>query len=160
MRLRRRSLLPDDARAALPLERGERVIAAARETAGGWVVATGQALVTAGGRTSWTDVAHAQWYDEEQVLALDPVPGAGRPHRWRLAEPGRLPETVHERVMASIVLSRRVPVPGGAVRLVARRGRSGELLWQVVPDAETDLDRTDVGARVEEALAELRAELG
>ena len=77
------------------------------------MVATGGALVGVAGRTPWTDVAHAQWFDEEQVLVVDPVPGAGAPLRLRLAEPGRVPETVHERVMASIVLSRRVALPGG-----------------------------------------------
>jgi len=39
----RRQLLPDDARAALPLDRGEKVIAAAQLADGGWVVATGGA---------------------------------------------------------------------------------------------------------------------
>ena len=161
MKLRRAPLLPDDARAALPLERGEKPIAAARDAGAGWVVATGRALVTADRRTPWTDVAHAQWYDEEQVLVVDPVAGAGDRLRWRLAEPGRLPETVHERVVASIVLSRRVAVPGGAgVRLVARRGQGRDpLLWQVVPDDGTDLAAPGVQAFVDDTLARLRAEL-
>ncbi len=161
MRLRRRSLLPDEARAALPLERGERVIAAARTTDGGWVVATARALVRAAGRTPWTDVAHAQWYDEELVLAVDPVPGAGSGLRLPLVEPGRVPETVHERVMASIVLTRRVALDGGGgVQLVARRTDGADLEWQVLPDAGTDLEHPAVRAQVDGALAVLRAELG
>ena len=161
MKLRRRQLLPDDARAALPLNRGEKVIAAAQLADGDWVVATGGALVAVAGRTPWTDVAHAQWFGEEQVLVVDPVPGAGAPLRLRLAEPGRLPETVHERVMASIVLSRRVALPGGGARLVARRGDgSGETVWQVVADVGVDLADPAVRDRVDAALADLQAELG
>ncbi len=160
MKLRRRQLLPDDARAALPLNRGEKVIAAAQLADGDWVVATGGGLVAVAGRTPWTDVAHAQWFGEEQVLVVDPVPGAGAPLRLRLAEPGRLPETVHERVMASIVLSRRIALPGGGgARLVARRGDGSDLAWQVVPDPGTDLTVPEVQAVVDAALTDLRSEL-
>jgi hypothetical protein len=161
VKLRRWSLLPDEARAALPLEPGEKVIAAAPADTG-WVVATGRALVTASGRTPWPEVAHAQWYDEESVLAVDPVAGAGQRLLIRLADPGRLPETVHERVMASIVLSRRAAVPGGgAVRLVARRGQGSDpVLWQVVPDDGTDLGAPGVQEFVDDALERLRGELG
>jgi hypothetical protein len=160
VKLRRRPLLPDEARAALPLDRGEKAIAAAQLADGGWLVATGTALVGPAGRTPWTDVAHAQWFDEEQLLVVDPVPGAGASLRLRLAEPGRVPETVHERVMASIVLSRRVALPGGgAARLVARRGDGADLVWQVVPDSGTDLTAPGVQAAVDDALAGLRSEL-
>jgi hypothetical protein len=155
----RRPLLPVEARAGLPLDRGEKPLAAAQVADGAWVVATGTALVTAAGRTPWTDVAHAQWFDEERVLLVDPVPGAGAPLRLRLAEPGRIPETVHERVMASIVLSRRVALPGGGARLVARHGEGPDLVWQVVPDAGTDLTAPGVQDAVDEALAGLRGEL-
>ena len=161
MKLRRHSLLPDEARATLPLERGEKVIAAARDVDDGWVVATAVALVAADGRTPWTDVAHARWFDEDLVLVVDLVPGAGASRRHRLADPGRVPETVHERVMASIVLSRRVALPGGgAVRLVARRGDGTDLEWQVVPDQGTDLADPAVRAAVDDALDRLRSELG
>jgi hypothetical protein len=160
MKLRRRPLLPDDARTALPLDRGEKAIAAAQLTDGSWVVATATALVGPSGRTLWTNVAHAQWFDEEQLLVVDPVPGAGRSLQLRLAEPGRVPETVHERVRASIVLSRRVARPGGGgARLVARRGGGADLVWQVVPDAGTDLTGPGVQAAVDETLAALRSEL-
>jgi hypothetical protein len=161
VKLRRGTRLPDDARAALPFERGERPLAAAQLADGSWAAATGRALLTSTGRVPWTDVAHAQWYDEEQTLVVDLVPEAGRPVRLALADPGRLPETVHERVMASIVLSRRVAVPGGgAVRLVARSGEAGEVLWQVVPDPGTDLADPAVRSYVDAALTRVRAELG
>ncbi len=142
----------------LPVRPGERVIAAARDGAEGWVVATDRALLAQDRRTPWTDVVHAQWYDEEQVLTMDLAPGAGPALHVPLTEPGRVPETVHERVMASIVLSRRVPLPGGGARIVARRD-ADETLWQVVPDAGTDLADPAVRAQVDAVLAELRSEL-
>jgi hypothetical protein len=157
----RRATLPDDARAALDLHPGERVIAIGRSPDGGWVVATGLALVSADGRTPWTDVAHAQWYDDESVLAIEQVPGAGAARRIHLTEPGRVPETVHERVMASIVLSRRVPLPtGGSVRIVARRAdRSSDTVWQVVPEPGTDLTAPGAREAADAALTALAAEL-
>lgn len=153
--------MPDDARAALGLQPGERVIAHGRRPDGAWVAATERALLGAGLRVEWTDVAHAQWLDEEQVLALDPVPGAGEPLRLSLPEPGRVPETVHERVMASIVVSRRVAAPGGGVRVVGRRAAgSEETIWQAVPDAGTDLADPQVRAVVDATVAQLADELG
>ena len=63
--------------------------------------------------------------------------------------------------MASIVLSRRVALPGGGARMVARRGDgSGETVWQVVVDEGVDLADPAVRDRVDAALADLQAELG
>jgi hypothetical protein len=152
--------MPDQARAALDLLPRERVLTAARTTDGEWIAATELALVGAGLRIAWADVAHAQWLDEESVLVIDPVTGSAQV-RLGLAEPGRLPETVHERVMASIVLTRRIAVPsGGAVRVVARTDRSGDVVWQVLPDAGVDADDPDVRRVVDDAVAALRGELG
>ena len=100
-------------------------------------MATDRALVTTDRRLAWVDVAHARWVDDDSTLTVE----AGRPRPpglARLPEPGRLPETVHERVMASIVVTRRVPVPGGAVRVVGRDGGDGELRWQVIADPGVD----------------------
>jgi hypothetical protein len=161
VRFRRADRLPEDVRAALSVQPGERVIATARTRGEGWVVATERALLTVDGRTGWTDVEHAQWYDDEQVLQVDPLPGFGTTVRLALTEPGRLPETVRERVMASIVVSRRVPLPGGSARVVARRSAgSDELVWQVVPDGGTDLDDPGVREQVELVLARMQDELG
>lgn len=162
MRWRRGDGLPDDARVDLGLRPRERVLAAARSTHDGWLAATDHALVAAGWRVEWSDVAHAQWLADEAVLALDPVPDTFPPRRLRVPEPGRLPEAVHERVMASIVVSRRVAVRGGFVRVVGRRAAepSGALVWQTVPGAGVDLSDPDVRQAVDGLLASLRAELG
>jgi hypothetical protein len=162
VRFRRGDRLPDDVRDSLPTEPGERVLAAGRGEDDSWVVATDRALVDGDRRTAWTDVTHAQWYDEDKVLAVDLLPGTGSSFRLRLTDPRMVPETVRERVMDSIVASRRLPLPGGGgARMVARRGEgSDEMIWQVIADAGTDLADSDTRARVDAALADLQAELG
>ena len=154
--------MPDEARAGLRLRPRERVLAAARSTVDGWLAATDSALVAGEWRVQWSDVAHAQWLAEESVLVLEPVAGRTPARRLPLPEPGRLPETVHERVMASIVVSRRVAVRGGFVRVVGRRAAepAGELVWQTVPGAGVDLDDPGVRRATDGALAALRAEMG
>lgn len=144
----------------LGLRPRERVLAAARSTEDGWLAATDHALVAAGWRVDWSDVAHAQWLVDESVLVLDPVPATFPPRRLLITQPGRLPEAVHERVMASIVVSRRVAVRGGFVRVVGRHGPSGGLVWQTVPGAGVDIGDPDVRRAVDGFLASLRAELG
>jgi len=147
---------------ALPLDLlpRERTLVAVQDKAGRWVAATDRAIVTADRRLDWVDVWHAQWLDEEFVLVVEPVDPADVALRLALPDPGRLPETVHERVMASIVVSRRVPVPGGSVRVVGRDGGDGELRWQVIADGGVDAAAPDVRRAADSAVAALRAELG
>jgi hypothetical protein len=154
----RRPLVPDDVRARLGLSRGERVLAAARADDGTWVVATDRALLADGERVAWVDTAHAEWDADRHVLSVERVAGPGL--RWAMDEPAAVPETVHERVMASIVLSRRVRLPGqGGARVVARDGGDG-LVWQVVVEAGVDPEDAAVRAELDAALAQLHAELG
>jgi hypothetical protein len=161
---RRTTHLPGDARATLDLARGERVLTAARVRGGGWVVATDQGLVAAGSRVAWSAATHAQWYDDASTLEVAWLDDAGERHDQSLAldEPGLLPETVHERVTATILLSRQLPLDGGqGVRVVARRQPgSDDVLWQVVPDAGVDAADPQVSARIDEAMRAMGAELG
>jgi hypothetical protein len=62
--------------------------------------------------------------------------------------------------MASIVVSRRLAVPGGSVRVVGRDGGDGELRWQVIADRGVDAAAPDVRRAADSAVAALRAELG
>lgn len=147
----------------LPLHSGERVLSAARAADGSWVAATATALVTNLWRTEWVDVLHAEWQPDDGALVLDGAPGVFGRRRVPLADPGRLPETVHERVMSSIVVTRRISVPGtaGGVRAVGRRvAGSDSMTWQVI--AEDGVDGTD--PRVQELgdalVRRLKAELG
>jgi hypothetical protein len=154
MRLTRRRNLPE----GLSLEKGERVLAA-----GGDLVATDVALHFPGAdgyiRLPWDRIQQAVW--KEGLLVIREV--GGTRHRVRLDEPGSVPETVRERVTASVVVSRHVALSGGkGVRIAARRQArgAGELRWTFVFDA--GLDPTDPGllAEAEQALEDLRHQTG
>lgn len=138
----------------------ERLLVAVQDKAAAWVAATDRGLVTADRRLAWAEVGQAQWLDEDLVLVVEPVDPEVPAIRLALPEPGRLPETVHERVMASIVVNRRVPVPGGSLRIVGRDGGDGELRWQVIADGGVDAAAPDVRRASDSAVAALRAELG
>lgn len=157
MRLTRRRNLPD----GLALQDGERVLAVSGDT-----VATDSALHFAdadadtGGftRLPWERVEQAAWKDG--VLVVREVGGAR--HTVPLEEPGSVPEAVRERVTATVMLSTHVKLPGGGVRIAARRSArgGGEPRWTLVFDR--GLDPTDVGllAQAEQALEEIRRQTG
>lgn len=153
MRLTRRRNLPE----GLALEKGERILAV-----GGQTIATDAALHFADGegriRLPWERVEQAVWKDG--LLIVREVGGAR--HNVPLAEPGSVPETVRERVTATVVVSSHVKLPGGGVRIAARRPAKGDgqLRWTFVFDA--GLDPTDPGllAQAEQALEDLRRQTG
>jgi hypothetical protein len=93
------------------------------------------------------------------ALVIREVGGAR--HDVRLAEPGSVPETVRERVTATVVMSTHVKLTGGGVRIAARRpARGGEPRWTFVFDP--GLDPADPGllAQAEQALEEIRRQTG
>jgi hypothetical protein len=77
------------------------------------------------------------------------------PRRLLLAEPGRVPETVHARVEGSIRSRHHRDLPGGGAWFVQRKvsGRDGIVL-QVRPDPGTDL------AAVRQVVADVERTLG
>lgn len=118
-------------------------------------------------RVGWHLVSKATWNDgllrvveaEETGTAGSAVLLRDRPdRRFRLAEPGRLPEVVHARVTGSIRSSHHRELPGGGAWFVQRRvpGRDGVLL-QVRPDPGTDADAlAGYAADVAEQLGQAR----
>lgn len=158
-----RSRLPAAARAALGIEPGERVLAHTATADGAYLVATDRALHLPGGpRLPWHRVEHARW--EETVLVVTGTDGAS--HRVAVREPGLLPETIKERVTASIVASRHVTLGSrGGVRLVARRvvggdGHDAVLEWNLVFDEGLDPGDPGLRALAEQALEDVRRNLG
>ena len=139
------------------LEPDERVLATARTVDGGQLVVTswGLWLPDADGarRLGWHLVSKATWkngalavveaVEVEEIAAGDgpaAVLLADRPaRRFRLTDPGRLPEAVHARVEGSIRSRHRRELPGGGAWFVQRKisGRDGTVL-QVRPDPGTD----------------------
>ena len=117
-------------------------------------------------RIPWEDVQAADWDSETTTLRVSEVGtwGEQRPeHVFTLAEPGRLLELVRERVTASVVLQRHVPLEGRrGLRVIARRAPSGDrpISWIYEFDAGIDPDDPAVRRAAEEALAAARADVG
>jgi hypothetical protein len=117
-------------------------------------------------RIPWEDVQAADWDAETGTLRVSEVGSWGeqRPeHVFTLAEPGLLLELVRERVTASVVLQRHVPINGRrGLRVVARRAPHGDrpISWIYEFDAGIDPDDPAVRKAAEEALAAARAEVG
>ena len=165
-RRRRGRVLPADVESGLSLAHGERLLATAPVTGGGWVVATDHALHADGVRLPWSCVVHAAWERADDVLVVETVTGEpGVPagtRRILLDEPGSVPAVVRERVMDSIVVTQRVQLTGAAgVRVVARRIPGGtELAWQLVLDEGLDPADPQVRAGAQAALESVRASAG
>lgn len=173
MRFPRRNALPEELRSRLALQRGERVLARAGGGADA-LVATDRALHLPDGRAvPWEHIDRARWSDEGFTFTEE---GCGR-RVFPVSEPGRLAEVVYERVTATIVVTRHVPLEdtadteagadgdgnGGArgFRLVARRPPGGaEISWQVHVDDGVDPQDPRVTARAGPALAALREQMG
>ena len=150
---------------------GERVLAWSRATDGAVVAGTRDALHAreADGRTLrvvWEQVEAADWDADTGVLRVSQVGswGEDRPeHAWTLEEPGRLLELVRERVTASVVHQRHVPVTGRrGLRVIARRAPSGGSPIHWIYEYDEGVDPHDPAVRevAEAALAQAREQLG
>jgi hypothetical protein len=144
----RRRRVPPEVRP--PLETDERVVAWATVTEHAAVVATNFGLHLPGRavRLGWHEIHKATWTGRQLVVtpatlvaerSTYAVVADAAPLAVTLPEPGVLPHEVRTRVTRSVSFSSHQPVPGGAVRVVARRvpGVDG-LRWAVRPDEGTD----------------------
>jgi hypothetical protein len=144
----------------------ERPLAWATDAGQDWLVATDAALWVPQRsrlvRIGWEHVDTLRWdRDAETLTVVEAL--ADRPRTWviRLVEPGRLPHVARERVNATVVHTRRVPLDHGAVTLVARRPPGAtHLTWTVSADPGVDVADERVSAQVDEALRVARADLG
>lgn len=141
--------VPEAVAGALGAE--EAVVATAAVTGGGTLVVTSWGIWPPGEpaeRIGWHEVGKAAW--DRSALVVTPTvaeeiaPGTelladARPRRFRLAEPGTVPQAVQERVTASIRSRNHRELPGGGAWVLQRRvpGRDG-LVVQVRPDPGTD----------------------
>jgi len=164
-RLRRRPPLPEAARALLQLDGSVRVLAWSSLVGGGWAVATAaglRALLPTGALVDrpWTHVHHAAWDADSRMLAVWWV-GSRATTPLEVEEGSFLPEVVHERVRASVVLARDVAVPGGRTVWVAlRKADDGSLSTQAVPGRGVRMADPEVASLVAAARAQLRDEAG
>ncbi|MDZ5623283.1 hypothetical protein SFC88_20765 [Nocardioides sp. HM23] len=148
---------------------GERLLAWADTTSGALVGGTRDALHLPDReppRLPWEEIATADWDADEREFHVVEVGSYGEPqpeHRLALADPDRLLALVRERVTASIVVQRHVPVRGRlGVRVLGRRapGGQGAIAWLVDYDDVLDPLDPDVATVVDEALASARGDVG
>ena len=149
---------------------GEKVLAAATATDGTVLAGTRDAFYSVTGgetrRVPWEQVEAADWDRDTDTFRLSEVDSWGRQrpvHTATLTEPGRLLELVRERVTASVVLQRHVPVAGRrGLRVIARRAPSGSgtIHWVYEYDEGVDPDDPAVRAAAREALELARRDVG
>ncbi|MDH2415550.1 hypothetical protein [Nocardioides sp. CER19] len=147
----------------VPVAAGERVLASAPLTGGGEVVAgTREALYVAGHRVPWEQVEAASWDQDSGILTVTETGPSAAVHRLPVDSPVRLLQLVRERVTASVVLQRVVPLPLGTARIVARRAAGGDraVTWFVEYDDLADPDDAGVIALVGSALSAAQDDLG
>jgi len=114
----------------------------------------------------WEQVQGADWDKDSSTLVVSEVGhwGDQRPvHRLVLPEPGRLVQLVRERITASIVLQRHVPVTGRhGVFVIGRRAPSGRgpIAW--IFEYQEGIDPTDpaVQQAAAAALRQARDDVG
>ena len=149
----------------------ERVLAATRAVDGTWLVATRERLAARRPdgtvvRLRWEEVQRAEWDRDSATLTVQAVRDYGEPvdaSAYEVEELGPLLALVRERVDASVVLQRRVPVVGKrGFTLVARRAPTGAggLTWAFEFDPGIDPDDAVVGAATDLALSEAKESLG
>jgi hypothetical protein len=154
----------------LHLEPGDRVLAWATDRRSTWYAGTARALLISTAdqtlRIPWERIEHAEWDADAELLVVVEVAdfGTAKPvHRAALYDPERLLQLVRERITASIVLERFVPVSGRrGITVVARRAPHTDepLTWSFVVDLALDETSAEVVAAIERGLADARAEIG
>lgn len=138
----------------------ERVVTMGQLVGGGHLVLTQLGMWVPEGadarRIGWHLVSKAVWDCSELVVTEAVSTGtAGKamlvsdlpPRRFALAQPGKVPEMVRQRVNSSIRCSERCKLPGGGAWFVQRRipGRDGVVL-QVRADVGTALGAVEMMA--------------
>lgn len=162
--------VPAEVVARAGLRPGERVLAGTRAGAGVWLLGTHEALHVvregAACRITWERVERADWNRDDERLVVSEVGEFGRvrpQHEFAVAEPGLLLELVRERVTASVVLQRRVPVSGKrGLTVIGRRSPvgDGEMAWAYEFDPGIDPEDPVVMAAAEAGLRAAQVDLG
>ncbi|MEV5963635.1 hypothetical protein AB0L70_17830 [Kribbella sp. NPDC051952] len=151
----------------------EDILAAAQLADGNWVAGARAAVYLptdapdAVRRVGWEKIERAGWDSEGSVLTIFETSDFGTPMRTtelKLDDPGRFGQLLRERVDASIVVQRHVPLAGKrGVRIVARRNPAGTddpVTWNFVLDKGLEPGQPGVLDAAEAALKQVRDEFG
>lgn len=132
---------------------------AGADTDGGHVYGTRETLELPGRSLRWEQVLTAEWDPDTSLLRIALVDPEEL--TLTLANPTDFLQLVRERITASIVCSRRVPVRDQGFTVMVRRPPTGGALSMVVEyDLGVDPDAADVVEALRASQAELRSELG
>jgi len=160
--------VPQVARDALELGRGERLLAWARDETTGAVVVAGNHRLYAVSQAGevvldrpWHLVDAGSWSHDAFLLTVTWV-DRQRPAQWVLKEASLLPETLRERVQASVVLAQKVDLgERRSARAVIRQDlATGELVEQVVLGRNVRAADPGVEEQTQAALAYLKEQVG
>ncbi|NUR99608.1 MAG: hypothetical protein HOV67_30650 [Kribbellaceae bacterium] len=151
----------------------EDVLAAVQLANGRWVAGTRAAVylpsdsADADRRVGWEQIERANWDSEASVLHIYETTDFGTPLRateLKVEDPGRFGQLLRERVDASIVVQRHVPLAGKrGVRIVGRRNPAAtdaEVTWNIVLDKGLEPSQPGVVDAAEAALRQVRDEFG
>jgi hypothetical protein len=145
---------------------GERVLAFASAPSGVLAGTAAALYLPEGRRIPWEQVEGADWDSDSGTLRVSEVGTWGEPrpsYSFVLEESGRLLMLIRERVSATIVLQRHVPIRGKrGLRVIARRAPTGEreVSWLFEYDEGIDPDDPFVAHAAQEALAVARDDVG
>lgn len=154
---------------AIALVPGEKVLATATDSGTGEnVIATNYRIVAVHEDSvtldrSWSDVDSGQFDPDEWTLTITWI-DRSRPRKWTFRGlESRLPEVVHERVQATVVLSSPLGLTGPrrSGRIVIRKDlRTRELSVQTILGRHTDTDDPEVARAIARVTADLRDRVG
>jgi hypothetical protein len=157
----------------------EDILAAVQLTDGHWVAGTRAAVYLptdatdstdsqdAVRRVGWEKIERAGWDSEASLMHIYETTDFGTPLRTtelKVEDPGRFGQLLRERVDASIVIQRHVPLSGKrGVRIVGRRNPAdtdAAVVWNFVLDKGLEPDQPGVVDAAEAALTSVREEFG
>jgi hypothetical protein len=151
----------------------EDVLAAVQLADGRWVAGTRAAVylpsdsANADRRVGWEQIERANWDSESSVLHIYETTDFGTPLRateLKVEDPGRFGQLLRERVDASIVVQRHVPLAGKrGVRIVGRRNPAttdAAITWNFVLDKGLEPSQPGLLDAAEAALRQVRDEFG
>lgn len=164
--VRRRDKVPGEVRAAVDLAQGERALAVCRSGETGFLMASDRALHIVlppdAERIRWDLIDRAAWQPPFLTISVyDPASDSVQTRVLTADPESDLPSVVRDRVTRTILINNRIDVPGGHVRVVARRSSDdGALWWRVVHGTGVDPDDPLVQQAVAVELAALRSAMG
>jgi hypothetical protein len=167
----RRPAVPEGVAAAIDLDDGEKLLAWAVDVRSGSTVVAGRHRLYAvapdpgGARVTlsrpWHLVDAGTWGGEDGILMITWVDGE-RPSRFELTELGMFPETLRERVQASVVLAEALDLGARrTAKVVVRKDlATGSLLSQAVLGPGVRSTDPGVSEQVRDGLRRVREQVG